>query len=215
MTHFLRSRYNAILIGVTTAVVDNPSLNCRFDGVGGYGVEGLEGQPRPIVIDPNMRWNFEDEECKILKLALEGKGKAPYVLTVSNIGMKFEAKKRFLKSRGGKLVIVDRKRDVYGEVNMPWRDILETLKNEGLKSVMIEGGGGVINTMLSDSGVHELVSSVIVTITPTWLGKGGVVVSPGPRTNDNGDEIHAARLKDMRWVPLGEDVVLCGRLRKI
>lgn len=214
MTHFLRSRHDAILIGVNTAVVDNPSLNCRLDGVGGYGGEGLQGQPRPIVIDPSMRWNFEDEGCKVMKLASEGKGNAPYVFTGCNIGVKFEAKKKFLESRGGKLITVDHKWDEYGEANMPWKDILEALKNEGLRSVMIEGGAGVINTMLSDSGAHELVRSVIVTIAPTWLGKGGVDVSPEPKTNEAGDKIPAARLKDVRWVPLREDVVLCGRLRK-
>ncbi|EHK99335.1 putative 5-amino-6-(5-phosphoribosylamino)uracil reductase [Glarea lozoyensis 74030] len=60
MTHYLRSRHDAILIGVGTAVADNPSLNCRIEGVGGYGGEGLEGQPRPIVLDPRARWEVND-----------------------------------------------------------------------------------------------------------------------------------------------------------
>ena len=41
MTHFLRSEHDAIMVGVGTAVADNPSLNCRLDGVGGYGGDGV------------------------------------------------------------------------------------------------------------------------------------------------------------------------------
>jgi hypothetical protein len=34
MTHYLRSRYDAILIGVGAAVADDPSLNCEIKGLG-------------------------------------------------------------------------------------------------------------------------------------------------------------------------------------
>lgn len=37
MTHYLRSQHDGILVGIGTAMADNPSLNCRLDGVGGYG----------------------------------------------------------------------------------------------------------------------------------------------------------------------------------
>ena len=67
MTHYLRSRHDAILIGVGTAVADNPSLNCRLEGVGGYGGRNLEGQPRPVVVDPTARWDFS-EDSKIFQL---------------------------------------------------------------------------------------------------------------------------------------------------
>jgi 2,5-diamino-6-(ribosylamino)-4(3H)-pyrimidinone 5'-phosphate reductase len=80
MTHYLRSRHDAILIGVGTAVADNPSLNCRIEGVGGYGGEGLQGQPRSIIIDPTARWDFS-ENHKIFQLAKDGKGRAPYIIT--------------------------------------------------------------------------------------------------------------------------------------
>src|ERR1700760_2352675 len=68
MTHYLRSRHDAILIGEGTMRADNPGLNCRIEGVGGYGGEGLEGQPRPIVLDPNLRWDFSSDS-KVLALA--------------------------------------------------------------------------------------------------------------------------------------------------
>ncbi len=82
---------------------------------------------------------------------------------------------------------------------------------------MVEGGGAVINSLLARPagggdgvGGRGVVNSVIVTVAPVWLGRGGVVVSP-PRDEGRQDK-EVARLKDVRWLPLGEDVVLCGRL---
>ena len=44
MTHYLRSKHDAIVIGVGTATADDPGLNCRLEGVGGFGGLGWEGQ---------------------------------------------------------------------------------------------------------------------------------------------------------------------------
>jgi 2,5-diamino-6-(ribosylamino)-4(3H)-pyrimidinone 5'-phosphate reductase len=199
MTHYLRSHHDAILIGVGTAIADNPSLNCRIQGVGGYGGVGLEGQPRPIVIDPRGRWEFNGES-KVMKLASEGKGKAPWIVT--SCGME-EGKRRVLEDVGGRVLQVGER-----EGRMEWMEIVDVLAKEGVRSVMIEGGGAVINDLLSVES-FRLVDSVIVTIAPVWLGKGGVQVCPEARVDD-GQRVPVGRLRDVKWVPLGEDVVLCG-----
>ncbi|KAF2130615.1 5-amino-6-uracil reductase-like protein [Dothidotthia symphoricarpi CBS 119687] len=208
MTHYLRSKHDAILIGVGTAIADNPSLNCRIEGVGGYGGEGLYGQPRPIVLDPKGRWEIS-AESKVVKLAREGKGKAPWIITKTDVG---EQKRSLLESVGGKFL---RYGDSFGGVEaslsarMEWRGMLQLLSREGIQGVMIEGGGVVINDLLSADNL-ELVDSVILTIAPTWLGRGGVQVCPEQRQG-LGRSLPAGRLKDVNWMPLGEDVVLCGR----
>jgi hypothetical protein len=74
-----------------------------------------------------------------------------------------------------------------------------------------EGRGGVINSLLEPS-FQQLIDSVIVTVAPTWLGEGGVVVSPKRRI-ENGKAIAASRLTSVAWQPFGEDVVLCGRIK--
>lgn len=94
---------------------------------------------------------------------------------------------------------------------MDWTTLLKALSKEGLKSVMIEGGATIINSLLEPS-YQNLIDSVIVTIAPTWLGQGGVVVSPTRRFNEQGVAIPASRLTDVKWYPFGEDVVLCGRI---
>lgn len=205
MTHYLRSRHDAILIGVGTAVADNPGLNCRIEGVGGYGGEGLQGQPRPIVLDPSARWEF-DEESKILILAREGRGRAPWIISGTGASISTEKRNR-LERHGGKFISLD----IAETKEFSWSDLLRHLKREGLQSVMIEGGGSVINSLL-EPRFQQLVNSVIITIAPTWLGQGGVIVSPKRRFDETGTAIAASRLKDVQWHPFGEDVVLCGRI---
>ncbi|KAF9632294.1 Dihydrofolate reductase-like protein [Lasiodiplodia theobromae] len=216
MTHHLRSRHAAILVGAGTAVADDPSLNCRIAGVGGYGGsvdEPLRGQPRPVVVDPRARWDWGGGEgsnkplAKVLRLAGEGRGRAPWVVVAEGEKVGGE-RRRVLEGCGGRVLEVRT-----GENGrMEWGDVLGRLAGEGIESVMIEGGAGVINKLLEPQNV-ELVDSVIVTIAPTWLGQGGVVVSPPRRVDEEGRPVTAARLKEIKWCPLGEDVVLCGRLQ--
>ncbi|OMP88964.1 5-amino-6-(5-phosphoribosylamino)uracil reductase [Diplodia seriata] len=219
MTHHLRSRHQAILVGAGTAVADDPSLNCRIEGVGGYGGtddgEQLSGQPRPVVVDPRGRWDWggggrEDAPmAKVLRLAGEGRGRAPWVLVAEGRGVEVGPERRaVLEGCGGRVLEVATDEDG----RMEWSRVLGRLAAEGIESVMVEGGAGVINKLLEPQNVH-LVDSVIVTIAPTWLGQGGVVVSPPRRVDGDGTPVAAARLKEVKWCPLGEDVVLCGRLQ--
>jgi 2,5-diamino-6-(ribosylamino)-4(3H)-pyrimidinone 5'-phosphate reductase len=210
MTHYLRSCHAAILIGVSTAIADNPSLNCRLSGVGGYGSSGLTSQPRPIIIDPHCRWSFTSEN-KIFQLVREGRGRAPIIITSSAAP---QDKKELLESLGGKFIMLSPRPEttLISRVRLDWRDILSTLKNEGLESIMIEGGASVINSLLAPQ-YSSLINSVIVTIAPTWLGEGGVVVSPPRRVDSEEKAVPAVRLEGVKWIPLGEDVVLCGRIK--
>lgn len=207
MTHYLRSRHDAILIGVGTAVADNPSLNCRIDGVGGYGGAGLEGQPRPIVLDPAARWDFTASH-KVFELARSGRGRAPYIIT--GAASPPRERREVLEKAGGKFITIDVETTGSGH-KLEWRDVLVALSAEGLRSVMIEGGAAIINSLLQPRN-FSLVNSVIVTIAPTWLGVGGVVVSPPRRLDDEGNPMPASRLHHVQWHPFGEDVVMCGRL---
>ncbi len=209
MTHYLRSRHDSILIGVGTAVADDPSLNCRLEGVGGYGGKGTDGQPRPIIVDPNARWDFT-EHSKLLKLCRDGKGKAPYIIT--GLLEPPADKKAILDKYGGKFITLAIHKSDIGEHRLDWGEVLQTLVKEDLASVMIEGGGAVINSLLHPK-YSSMIDSVIVTIAPAWLGQGGVVVSPQRRLSDEGKPIAAARLDSVKWHPFGDDVVLCGKVK--
>lgn len=208
MTHYLRSRHDGILVGVGTALADDPGLNCRIAGVGGYGSEGLDSQPRPIVIDPSLRWNFSDDS-KLFQLCREGRGRAPWIVTT--VHEPPAEKDALLKKYGGQYITLDIPTSESGNHRIDWSELLVTLRSNGLHSVMIEGGGHVINSLLEPQCMG-LIDRVIVTIAPTWLGQGGVVVSPPRRFDGEGNPMSAARLKNVQWYPFGEDVVLCGQV---
>ncbi|KAF2456942.1 dihydrofolate reductase-like domain-containing protein [Lineolata rhizophorae] len=224
MTHFLRSRHDAILIGVGTAIADNPSLNCRIDGAGGYGGEPLQGQPRPVVIDPRAKWDFGAADsdlsnvaaarlAKVLQLAREGRGRAPWIITALEPKKILATRKSTLEACGGKYLTLSSQSTDTGVSIFSWETIRDALANEGIRSIMIEGGGGVINALLEPVNA-ALVKSVIVTIAPTWLGQGGVVVCPPRRFDSCGRMIPAARLDSVQWVQCGQDIVLCGMLNQ-
>ncbi|KAF2488445.1 putative riboflavin biosynthesis protein Rib7 [Lophium mytilinum] len=203
MTHYLRFKHDAIVVGVGTAVADDPGLNCRLRDAGGYGGKGLRGQPRPIVLDPKCRWQFS-ASSKVMDLAAQKKGKAPYIICTKEPP---EDRRALLESLGGKFIILDPFSD---DGKLPWKQILHALRREGLNRIMVEGGRTIINDLLEPQN-HELVDSIIVTIAPVWLGQGGVVVSPPQRSDDNGQPIAAVRVSDSKWEIFGKDVVLFGK----
>ncbi|KAK4626670.1 2,5-diamino-6-ribosylamino-4(3H)-pyrimidinone 5'-phosphate reductase [Fulvia fulva] len=196
MTHFLRLRHDAILIGAGTAVTDDPGLNCRYPGA------TLVDQPQPVIVDPNGRWTVQDK--KATRLAIERAGKAPWV-----VARQRTASAEPLEAIGGKVLLFDQSAlDSASQSDISWHTILRQLKQNGIESVMIEGGATVINALLA---LPDLVDAVIITIAPTFLGQGGVAVSP-PAKGAGRDRTNAAWLQQTSWRQFGNDVVLCGRL---
>ncbi|KAI7497564.1 hypothetical protein KC367_g5781 [Hortaea werneckii] len=201
MTHYLRLQHDAILVGVGTAIPDDPGLNSRYPGA------TLDSQPRPVVIDPRRRWNVEPS--KVLSLAHQGQGKGPWIYTLPDHCLNPDTE---LEHAGGKrFSFSSRTQQPIGDSgpDFSWIELLKHLKAQGIDSIMIEGGASIISTFLS---TPELVQSVIVTIAPTWLGNGGVMVSPDER-EEEGVKVNAARLCQTMWRQFGADAVLCGRLQ--
>lgn len=206
MTHYLRSRHDAILIGVGTATADDPALNCRLEGVGGYGGVGWEGQPRPVVIDPGARWLLTPSS-KVLTTVQEGHGKGPWVVIAPGFAVD-PMRLELLKHYGGKYLGLN---EFDKRWRLRWEAILMALVAEGIKSVMIEGGGMIINDLLQPEHAH-FISSVIITKAPRYLGRGGVMASPATRHDNSGKPQPVVEFKDVRWHPLGDDVIMCGRM---
>lgn len=78
-----------------------------------------------------------------------------------------------------------------------------------IRSVMVEGGATVINSLLDEASSNVeskgplLVSSVVVTVGPVFLGSRGVSVSP---------VTSQPRLNHVRWWTGSRDAVVCGRI---
>lgn len=207
MTHYLRSRHDAILVGVGTVMADNPGLNCRLEGSGGFGGLGRMWQPRPVIVDPTGRWPVHPD-CRMLRTAVEGKGKAPWVV-VSPGAQIHPQKLMVLKGHGGDFLRIV-------EYNQNWRlrweVVLRALASEGIKSVMIEGGGTVLSELLNPE-YTDFIDSIVVTVAPTYLGRGGVGVSPDSKRDGQGKPNAALNPRDVTWMPMGQNVIMCGKIR--
>ncbi|KAL4803898.1 dihydrofolate reductase-like domain-containing protein [Aspergillus unguis] len=207
MTHYLRSRHDAIVIGVGTVLADNPGLNCRLEGAGGFGGLGRMWQPRPVVIDPLGRWPVHPD-CRMLRTTVEGKGRAPWVV-VSPGAQLHPQKLMMLKGYGGDFLRI---MEYHQNWRLRWEPILRALAEEGIKSVMIEGGARVLSELLNPE-YTEFIDSIIVTIAPTYLGSGGVGVSPDSKRDAQGKPNAALNPTDVKWVPMGQNVIMCGKIR--
>lgn len=207
MTHYLRSRHDAIIVGLGTAFSDNPGLNCRLEGAGGYGGFSNMWQPRPVIIDPTGRWPAHPSS-RLLKTAAEGKGKAPWVI-VSPGAEIHPTKLMELKRYGGDFLRV---REYNPHWRLRWEAIFDALANQGIRSVMVEGGGVVLSELLNPEYI-EFIDSVIVTVGPTYLGRGGVTATPDSKQDASGRPIAALTPKEVKWQPLGNDVIMCGKVR--
>lgn len=207
MTHYLRSRHDALIIGVGTALADDPGLNCRLAGAGAFGGLGRAWQPRPIIIDPTARWPGSPD-CRLLQTARTGKGKAPWVVVSPGAQVPPE-RLVTLKNHGGDYLRIVEYNPSW---RLRWEGVLRALATEGIHSVMVEGGGVVLSELLNPE-YGSLVDSLIVTIAPTYLGNNGVSVSPDSKTDATGRPVNALCPTDVKWQPLGGDIVMCGKTR--
>lgn len=185
MTHYLRSQHDAVLVGVGTVLADDPALNCRLEGV------AKESQPRPVIVDPSARWGATPSS-RILQMAKCGKGLAPWVITDARNSINVD-RVDLLESFGGQYLAL---MDCQGRLE--WSSIFRCLVDKGVRSVMVEGGAVVIDNLLQQS---HLLSAIIVTIAPVYLGRDGVSVSPPSSVK---------HLTHVTWQVLGQDSVMCG-----
>lgn len=156
MTHFLRSKHDAILVGIDTVIADNPRLNCRYPTMAEDYNSPLS--PQPVFLDTHFRWDF----TKDWALLRSSTSKKPLIITESKNSGKIASYIEF----GGEVLQVQDIRN--------WTEIARGLYSLGYTSVMVEGGAKVIDSCLT-SGIAD---SVIITIAPVFLGTNGLAAAP-------------------------------------
>jgi diaminohydroxyphosphoribosylaminopyrimidine deaminase/5-amino-6-(5-phosphoribosylamino)uracil reductase len=143
--HLLRARHDAILVGIETALADDPELTCR--------IAGLEGRsPLRVVLDSRLRLN---EWSKLAQTARE----VPTLVFTS-------------KASGGPLTacgveIVQVQRDARGRPEIA--AVLKELAGRGITRLLVEGGASVHASFL-DRGFADRLE---VFTAPKVLGGGG------------------------------------------
>ena len=143
--HFLRAYYDAILIGSTTMLADNPTLDTR---------EGLVAGRSPIrvVVDPGARAlrTLGVERANILK------NDAHRALWITGPGALVDAdgarRAAALAAKGTALVQLPLAEN--GSLAPP--SILAALAGRGITSVLLEGGDGLYGPFLAGGHVQRL-----------------------------------------------------------
>lgn len=179
MTHRLRAMHAAILVGIKTVLADDPQLNVRH----------FEGEdPRPVVLDTYLNLPLN---AKLLENA-----PLPWVAAAEEAD---PARRHRLEETGVRVL------------SLPLNDLgfidlvplLARLRQDGIRRVMVEGGGQVIHSFLA----CELVDLLVITLCPLLVG--GVPALSDPAFTDAGRH---PRLRRPTWVPVGEDLVVWGEL---
>ncbi len=177
--HSLRGRYAGIMAGIGTVVADDPMLNCRIEGA---------HQPLRIILDSRLSISLDSA---IVRTA----GEYPTLICSAMEGP--DGKARNLESMGvevGYFSGNDRR------VSLP--EVMKYLGERRIDSVLIEGGGQINESALSE----KIVNHVCAYIAPKLFG-GARALSPvegeGVSTPDE-----AVRLVNPDITRLGEDILL-------
>lgn len=119
-THRVRSLHQTILVGVGTVLADDPLLNVRL-------VDGPS--PRGVILDTNLRMPLGARIFSRTDVQ-------PWIFYSQDP----EGRAKALEARGAKLFQVDLDK---GGVNLS--QVLATLKEGGISSVMVEGGSRILD----------------------------------------------------------------------
>jgi 3,4-dihydroxy 2-butanone 4-phosphate synthase/GTP cyclohydrolase II len=143
MTHLLRCRHDAVLVGINTVLVDDPRLTVRL-------CEGVN--PQPVVLDSRLR--FPDDAR-----LLAHPDKHPLLFTTSAAPADKIAR---LQAKGARIHVMPK--DGLGRVDLT--AALRCLAANGVKHLMMEGGATVINSVLRS----QLVDYCVITVAPRLIG---------------------------------------------
>ena len=188
LVHSWRAGYDAVLIGRTTALMDDPSLTVRH-------VPGR--QPKRIILDgpyqlPKTLTMFSDTfEKKTILITWNKQASA----IDADLMLKMMQPNYFR----GEVIQVSKKD---GHINL--KEAFQELGNRGIISVLVEGGQQLSSALLK----QNLVDKIELFIAPKLLGAGTrSIIDLGI------NKITEARsLKEFSWKQVGDDMLLTGYL---
>lgn len=176
--HRLRVSVDGIMVGLRTILVDDPRLTVRF-----HRARKL----RRIILDSNARTPLD---AYVIRTALE----TPTIIAVTSRAA--DGRTRALRNAGVTVL----KCGSGPLVSLPI--LLRRLKQMGIESVLLEGGGQLNWSMLS----KRLVDEISVAISPTILGGArAVTLVEGEGFESIGKAVELRLLSSKRY---GRDLVL-------
>lgn len=142
--HRLRSRCDAVMVGVDTVLADNPQLNVRH----------VRGRcPLRVIVDTRLR---TPESVKLLTDALAKKTLIATCETAPEVHRRYQR-------QGATILVCD---EYDGRVDM--RDLLRKLGERGVRTLLLEGGSRLAGDMLQ----HRLIDECVLYYAPKVVGNG-------------------------------------------
>jgi diaminohydroxyphosphoribosylaminopyrimidine deaminase/5-amino-6-(5-phosphoribosylamino)uracil reductase len=144
--HQLRATSDAVMVGIDTVLADNPQLTVRL-------VKGRN--PKRVILDSRLRIPLDAEVVKNQEAA------PTLIATTSHADQK---KLSRLGEMGIEVITIPE--DQNGEVNL--KNLLRSLGEREISSVLVEGGAGVITSLLR----QNLADKLVIAVAPSIMGKG-------------------------------------------
>lgn len=183
--HAMRARVDAVVVGRGTLEADDPLLTTRL-------VEGPDA--RPVVVDTRLRI---DNDAQLLRTRAR-----ELILCVAHGVLRDSGAARAAELRARGVTILPVKPSPSG-VGLDPLDLLQQLGGHGLRSLLVEGGGALITSLVA-AGAYDRISLFVA---PVLIGAGV------PLLGDVGVRriAEAQRPAAPRWEQIGTQQLLSAR----
>jgi diaminohydroxyphosphoribosylaminopyrimidine deaminase/5-amino-6-(5-phosphoribosylamino)uracil reductase len=145
----MRTESDAVMIGIGTAMIDDPRLTVRFPGL-------ASRSPVRIILDATARLRLNSN-------LLQSARDVPLIVAVGPEAL--DERKKALADAGARLIEVDA---AQGGVDIP--GLLRLLAEQGFTRVLVEGGAEVAASLVS----ADLLDEVVLFRAPVVVGPDGV-----------------------------------------
>lgn len=163
--HLMRAESDAILVGINTALADDPELTCRLPGL-------EQRSPIRVVLDRTGRLPATS------RLALTARNVSTWLAVATD---KVAAATRTELDRLGVTFVATASAE--GRIAIP--ELLEDLAAKGIGSLMVEGGAETAKAFLAD----DLVDRLVLFSSRKIVGEGGIGSPVTPDTVPTGFEL--------------------------
>jgi diaminohydroxyphosphoribosylaminopyrimidine deaminase/5-amino-6-(5-phosphoribosylamino)uracil reductase len=179
--HRLRGEHDAVMVGIGTALADDPLLTARDLA------KPPAQQPLRVVLDSRGRL---PKDARMLGAP------GPTLVAVAQIGPR---RRRALENAGAEVAVLPD-----GRNRVDLTALLRLLGEREVSSILVEGGATLLGTLFD----QRMVDRVVAFIAPVVIGgtrAPGAVGGNGAVTLAN-----AMRLRDVEFQQVGEDVMVTG-----
>ena len=178
--HLMRAEHDAVMVGIGTAIADNPALTCRL-----YGM--TESSPVRIILDSNLRLPLTS------KLVVTASEYQTWIVTKASCG---EDRRAPFEEHGVQILEVDTEAD--GSLSM--EQTMNALGQRGITRLLVEGGPTISGSLVRSG----LVDRIAWFRAPTLLGGDGVKVTVPFGTDNLADAVAFRRVCSQA---VGEDML--------